>query len=153
MLYIDEDKPPSIDTIRLRLRNESDMNLPTFCDTEEKKSEAYSLTMNSYYGWVEIHALTAAGVMHGVQTLKQLLYKDRRTYPVNITDCPRFEYRGLHVDMSRNFHGSGNLKKLMDVMAMYKMNKLHLHLTDDEGWRLEIPGLHELTWVRDIMSD
>lgn len=64
---------------------------------------------------------------------------------MSIKDAPRFEYRGLMLDISRNFHGKTSIVKMMDVMAMYKLNKLHLHLTDDEGWRLEIPGLKELT--------
>ena len=51
------------------------------------------------------------------------------------------------MDVSRNFHSKEQILKLLDVMAMYKMNKFHFHLTDDEGWRLEIPGLPELTEV------
>ena len=62
-----------------------------------------------------------------------------------IKDAPRYGYRGVMVDVSRNFHGKKSILKLMDAMAMYKMNKIHLHLSDDEGWRLEIPGLEELT--------
>ena len=74
------------------------------------------------------------------------------TYPnglpqVTITDEPRFEYRGMHVDVARNFHSISDLRRLMDAMAMYKMNMLHLHLSDDEGWRLQIPDLPELTSV------
>ena len=51
------------------------------------------------------------------------------------------------MDVSRNFHSKEQILKLLDVMSMYKMNKFHFHLTDDEGWRLEIPGLPELTEV------
>ena len=74
------------------------------------------------------------------------------TYPgglpeIHIEDKPRFEHRGMHVDVARNFRSVDDIKRLLDVMAMYKLNKLHLHLSDDEGWRLEIPGLPELTEV------
>ena len=66
---------------------------------------------------------------------------------LRVKDAPRFPYRGLMLDVSRNFFPADVIKQIMDVMAMYKMNKLHLHLTDDEGWRLQIPGLPELTEV------
>lgn len=62
-------------------------------------------------------------------------------------DSPRYPYRGMHIDVSRNFHSKAQILKLLDVMTMYKMNKFHFHLTDDEGWRVEIPGLEELTSV------
>ncbi len=65
----------------------------------------------------------------------------------SITDQPRAHWRGMHYDMARNFHGKDVTLRLIDNMARYKLNKLHLHLTEDEGWRLEIPGLPELTSV------
>ena len=64
---------------------------------------------------------------------------------MSVKDAPRFQYRGLMLDISRNFHNKTSILKMLDVMANYKLNKLHLHLTDDEGWRLEIPDLQELT--------
>ena len=66
---------------------------------------------------------------------------------LSIQDAPRFDYRGVMVDVARNFHSKDAILATLDQMAAYKMNKLHLHLTDDEGWRLEIPGLPELTEV------
>ena len=66
---------------------------------------------------------------------------------VEEVDAPRYEYRGLMLDVARNFFSAEEVMRVIDVMAMYKMNKLHLHLTDDEGWRIEIPGLPELTEV------
>ena len=59
----------------------------------------------------------------------------------------RFGYRGMHVDVARNFYPKETILKLLDIMSMYKLNQFHFHLTDDEGWRLEIPGLPELTEV------
>lgn len=64
---------------------------------------------------------------------------------VSVKDAPRFAYRGVMVDVARNFHSKQAILATLDQMAAYKMNKLHLHLTDDEGWRIEIPGLPELT--------
>lgn len=66
---------------------------------------------------------------------------------IELTDAPRFEYRGVMVDVARNFHTVEELLKLIDNMALYKLNKLHIHLSDDEGWRLEIPALEELVQV------
>lgn len=68
---------------------------------------------------------------------------------IELVDAPRFEYRGVMIDVARNFHTVEEIMKLIDTMALYKMNKLHLHLSDDEGWRLEIPALEELVEVRD----
>ena len=64
-----------------------------------------------------------------------------------IYDCPRFHYRGMHVDVGRNFVEKEDILVLLDVMATYKMNKFHFHLTDDESWRLQIRSLPELTDV------
>ena len=68
---------------------------------------------------------------------------------IMVSDC-RYEYRGLMMDVGRNFFPKKDILDLLDTMAMYKLNRLHLHLTDDQGWRLEIPGLPELTQVRSI---
>jgi hexosaminidase len=64
-----------------------------------------------------------------------------------ITDAPRIAYRGLHFDVARNFSNKETVLKLIDLLAFYKLNPLHLHLTDDEGWRIEIPALPELTSI------
>ncbi|CAG5130117.1 unnamed protein product, partial [Candidula unifasciata] len=64
-----------------------------------------------------------------------------------VEDWPRFTYRGMHVDTARNFIPKTTILKLLKVMSLYKLNKLHFHLSDDEGWRLEIPGLEELTKI------
>lgn len=63
-------------------------------------------------------------------------------------DAPRFSYRGLMLDVGRNFHPVEDVLRLLDVMSRYKLNTFHFHLTDDEGWRIEIPELPELTQVR-----
>ena len=64
---------------------------------------------------------------------------------ISIEDSPRFKYRGFLLDASRNFYGIDKVKQVIDYMAHFKLNKLDFRLTDDEGWRLEIPGIPELT--------
>lgn len=116
--------------------------------------EAYKLTGKEEEGIVIVGG-GSAGVFYGVQTLMSLLPLQVWAHPESkmemtafqIEDRPSFTYRGFHLDIGRNFIEPGDIKKLIRVMAFYKMNKLHLHMTDDEGWRLEIPSLPELTKV------
>lgn len=116
--------------------------------------EGYSLTISGENG-VVISASSAAGIFYGIQSLKTLLPPDIWQKPavsaeipcLTVRDGPRFSYRGLHVDVARNFQPASEIRKLLDVMALYKLNKLHFHFSEDEGWRLEIPGLPELTEV------
>ena len=109
---------------------------------------------------VRIQSPTAAGLFYGVQTLLQLLPPDiespsRRaaipammTVPcVHIVDYPRFAWRGLMLDVSRHFFPKQFVEQYIDRMARYKMNVFHWHLTDDNGWRIEIKGLPQLTQV------
>lgn len=109
--------------------------------------ESYKLTIDTASN-ITIVGQTAAGVFYGVQTLISLAYTDGKVPNGTIIDWPRYQHRGQMVDVARNFHsGVSDLKKIINAMAVYKMNRLHLHLGDDEGWRLEIPGLPELTQV------
>ena len=116
--------------------------------------DAYELTTKRDAG-VEIVGTDPAGVFYGIQTLRSLLpidaYREKSGQlsieGVRIADAPRFAYRGLHLDVARNFQSKQTVKKLLDLMAFYKLNRLHLHLTDDEGWRIEIKQLPELTSV------
>ena len=90
------------------------------------------------------------GIFNGTQTLLSML-KDKQTpyllEAVSIRDYPDLAYRGQMIDIARNFTAPENLKKLVDIFASYKLNVLHFHFCDDEAWRLEIPGLEELTAV------
>lgn len=96
---------------------------------------------------VLIAASDNAGLFYGLMSLYQLL-DDNISLPVGtIQDAPRYEFRGLHVDVARNFHSKGFMLNLLEQMAALKINKLHLHLAEDEAWRLQIPGLPELTDV------
>ena len=115
--------------------------------TEISSSESYHIQVNTSDLSIIITGTGNAGVFYGVQTLLALITKEGQVPEVQIRDSPRFSYRGLMVDIARNFQPKNEILKLLDVMAMYKMNKLHFHLTDNEGWRLEIPGIKELTSV------
>lgn len=114
--------------------------------------ESYSLSIDG--SGIEAKARGGAGIFYAIQSLLQLLEEEdseeglRWTLPfVEIEDHPQFAYRGMHLDVARNFHGVATIKKLLDVMSFYKLNTFHFHLTDDEGWRIEIPDLPELTEI------
>ena len=99
-------------------------------------------------GLIDVAGQTPAGVFYGVQTLlSQLSGGARRVVSGELVDAPRFAYRGLMLDVARNFVAKNVVLRTIDAMAAYKMNRLHLHLTDDQGWRLDMPGLPELTSV------
>ncbi|MFI2811560.1 family 20 glycosylhydrolase [Microbulbifer sp. JSM ZJ756] len=96
----------------------------------------------------EIVGFDVTGAFYGVQSLLALADPRSATLPtVSIADGPRFPHRGMFLDVGRNFHSKALVLKLLDQMAAYKLNRFHFHLSDDEGWRLEIPGLPELTEV------
>lgn len=112
--------------------------------------EAYKLVIDPITNVVTITASNSEGAFYGIQSLLRLSTKVDNGIELTkaeITDQPRFGYRGMHVDVSRNFHTVEDIKLLLNAMATYKLNKFHFHLTDDEGWRLEIPDLPELTEV------
>ena len=95
-----------------------------------------------------IDGYDAAGLYYGVQTLLSLTPAGGGRIPaMTVEDAPRFEHRGMMVDVARNFRQPATLRRLIDQMSAYKLNRLHLHLSDDEGWRIEIPGLPELTAI------
>ena len=105
--------------------------------------EGYVLTATSK--GVEVRAKTGAGLFYGVQTLLQMAHEANKVAFGTITDEPRFEYRGMMLDVSRHFFGLDFVKKQIDAMAYYKLNRLHLHLTDAAGWRIEIKKYPRLT--------
>ncbi len=118
-------------------------------------------TLDVMPGAITVTASTAAGLFYGAQTLRQLLppAADRGgvnpagagfawTVPaVRIEDAPRFRWRGLHLDVSRHFSSVAFVKRYIDLMALYKLNRFHWHLTDDQGWRIEIKKYPRLTEV------
>jgi hexosaminidase len=96
---------------------------------------------------VLVRGASAHGVFNGIQTLAQLLEPDGSLPCGRVLDAPRFGYRGMMLDVARHFASKETVLRLLDCMACYKLNKLHLHLTDDEGWRLHIDALPELTAI------
>lgn len=118
-------------------------------DTAITGAEAYELIVAS--DRVTIRANQPAGLFYGVQTFRQLLpafveyqaVRPDKTRPVvapagRIADEPRFAWRGAMLDVSRHFLPTGDVKRYVDLMSLYKLNRLHLHLADDQGWRIEI---------------
>lgn len=89
------------------------------------------------------------GVFYGLQSILSLVPTDgsQNIATLDAKDAPRFDYRGVFLDVGRNFKTKDAVLRLLDQMAAYKLNKFHFHLSDDEGWRIEIPGLPELTEV------
>ena len=100
---------------------------------------------------VEIVGRTAAGVFHGMQVLRQSIPVGETTVVAlpasQVLSSPRFVYRGMHLDCSRHFFGVETVKRFLDIMALHGMNRLHWHLTDDQGWRVEIKKYPRLTEV------
>jgi hexosaminidase len=123
----------------------------------ELGGEGYKLS--SHAGGVTIRGATAAGVFYGVQTLRQLLPPDmerggvraaggRAEVPaLEITDRPRFGWRGALLDVGRHFFTVAEVKRFLDEMALHKLNVLHWHLTEDQGWRIEIKKYPKLTAI------
>lgn len=103
-------------------------------------------TSSSFY---VISSENAEGIFNAIQSFRQLIpLTGKPVLPLAvIADLPRFRFRSLLLDVSRNFQPKQQIMKVLDLMALYKLNVFHFHMTDDEGWRIEIPGLPELTEV------
>jgi hexosaminidase len=152
-----------------KLKKSTGYSLPV--EKQERKSDFISLSLvadlpvnNEGYTLdvtpegVTIQAKTAQGIFYGMQTVMQLLPAeiespalvktvDWNIPAVNIKDEPRFGYRGMHLDVCRHFVDVDFVKKQLDVMAMFKLNKFHWHLTEDQGWRIEIKKYPKLTEI------
>jgi hexosaminidase len=118
-------------------------------DESINQPEGYTLLVGNER--IVIGGSDRAGVFYGVQSLRSLI-ANRESDALTISgtmieDSPAFEYRGMHLDVARNFQSIESVKRLLDLMSVYKLNKFHFHLTDDEGWRIAIDGLPELTEV------
>ena len=101
-----------------------------------KKAEGYILTVNQK--GIRIEGGSAAGVFYGIQTLRKAVKEGAVLPAVIITDAPRFVWRGMHLDCSRHFFSTDFVKKFIDLLALHNMNRFHWHLTDDQGWRIEM---------------
>lgn len=117
--------------------------------------EGYVLEISTEF--VSLSAGSPAGLFYGVQTIRQLLPEmvecdtpQAAAWQLpagTIRDMPRYAWRGMMLDVARHFFGPADIKHLIDLLALYKMNRLHLHLTDDQGWRLEITSWPKLAHV------
>src|SRR5690606_3903829 len=125
---------------------ESGIRLILAREEDRLPADAYRLVVDTAGITITAHQPTA--IINGISTLLQLAYiqSDGRALPAMlIEDSPRFLYRGLHLDVSRHFYPLSFLKKLIDLMALYKFNTFHWYLTGGAGWRLEIKRYPELT--------
>jgi hexosaminidase len=115
--------------------------------------ESYNFTVNAK--GIVIEAGDGAGIFYGIQSLKTTIPPDawqKTTSTIvvkglKVTDQPRFPYRAFMLDVARNFQPKEEILNILEIMSLYKLNVFHFHLTDDEGWRIEIPGIPELTEV------
>ena len=116
---------------------------------ESLGEEGYELSITP--DSVVLHASRPAGLFYGIQTLRQLLPtnpSETISLPaLSIRDVPRFEWRGAMLDVARHFFSVDDVKRFIDLISHYKMNRLHLHLSDDQGWRIEIKSWPRLTEV------
>lgn len=108
--------------------------------------DAYTLSFKD--NEISIASAHAKGIFYGMQSLLQIIKNHNLPFELSnmeIYDYADFNHRGFMLDVTRNFSGKDEIFKLIELFSAYKLNVLHLHITDDEGWRLEIPGLEELT--------
>ena len=112
--------------------------------------EAYQIIVNDKH--IKITSSNNLGIFYGIQTLRKSFPIDKNATKIAlpagiINDWPRFTYRGMHLDVSRHFFPIDSLKVYIDAMAMHNLNKFHLHITDDQGWRIEIKKYPKLTEI------
>lgn len=162
--YADKALKPAADYLQTLLSTPTGYTLPVsqgsgdlqLALTDEGKPGSYVLNITPQS--VRIEGNGYGGVIAGISTLRQLFAKEIESKAtvtsssagwalpcVSIADAPRFEWRGIMLDVSRHFFSKEEVKELLDVMALYKLNKFHWHLTDDQGWRIEIKKYPLLT--------
>ena len=135
--------------LNVTVADNNTMNCITLATADiSENSEAYKLTIDK--NGIIIIGKTAAGVFYGIQTLRKSLphiNEDILMPAVIIDDEPRFGYRGAHLDVSRHFFTTDSIKRFIDMLALHNINRFHWHLTDDQGWRIEIKKYPELTKI------
>ncbi|TDU39816.1 hexosaminidase [Gelidibacter sediminis] len=130
-------------------------NIQLKLDSSIDNSEGYHLEVT--YNKIIIAGKNAKGVFYGIQTLRQLMpaaielgngsLKELTIPAVIVKDAPRYVYRGMHLDVARHYYPVDFIKKFIDLIAMHKMNTFHWHLTEDQGWRIEIKKYPKLTEI------
>ena len=155
-VFIDESLNLDVNTVKslftenfnIDIKNSKDFDISVQY-TDSLLEESYKLSIDK--NKISIQASGRAGALYGLQSLKQLFLvsslENNMLKHMIIKDSPRFLYRGMLLDISRNFYGPEKIKQILEYLSFFKINHLDFRLTDDEGWRLEIPGLEELTQV------
>lgn len=132
------EKPRRKNVISLVVSNDGSGNAEKYIVTVDKKA-------------IQVRANSPAGVFYGVQTLRKALPVMQTAWveiPAGrVEDSPRFNYRGVHLDVARHFFPADSIKKYIDIIALHNVNYFHWHLTDDQGWRIEIKSRSRLTAV------
>ncbi|MDA8630092.1 family 20 glycosylhydrolase [Flavobacteriaceae bacterium] len=155
-VFVDESLNLDINTVKSLFSENFNIDIKNSKDFDISVQYIDNLLEESYKLYIDenkisIEASGRAGALYGLQSLKQLFLasslENNMLKHMNINDSPRFSYRGMLLDISRNFYGPDKIKQILDYLSFFKINHLDFRLTDDEGWRLEIPGLEELTDV------
>ena len=131
-----------------------DLTLLARSDNAALGREGYVLNISAKQ--VLVQGRDVAGVFYGVRTLMQMLQPGQNVWRVGaarIVDKPRFGFRGMHLDVARHFFSVAEIESYLDLLATYKLNVFHWHLTDDQGWRLEIPTRPRLTKIAAFRED
>ena len=117
-------------------------------------TEGYKITVDA--NRVLVEATSPAGIFYGIQTIRKSLPVEQGAVVAlpagTITDAPRFDYRGAHLDVCRHFYPVDSIKTYIDMLALHNMNKFHWHLTEDQGWRIEIKQFPKLTEIGSVRN-
>lgn len=148
--YIKESTGRTLETHPATAGNVPDNAIILSLDESIPNKEGYEITVGS--GHISVKGQTENGVFYGIQTLRKsipaIATGEKIDFPAGtIKDEPRFSYRGMHLDVSRHFFPLEFVKKYIDLLALHNMNTFHWHLTDDQGWRIEIKKYPELTEI------
>ena len=138
---------PNEVTFREGVYELSDIADVVYVQNDSLAEEAYIIDVTT--NGVRVEASGQRGFNYALQTLMQM---GQKLPCCHIEDAPRFSYRGLHLDEARHFFGKAAVKKYLDIMAYHKLNTFHWHLTDDQGWRIEIKKYPELTTVGSVRN-
>jgi hexosaminidase len=135
--------------VKINIRAKRKNYIRLVLDNNINHKEGYNIKIDKH--GIIVKASTPAGVFYGIQTLRKSLPVQKTETilmpAVEISDYPRFSYRGLMLDVARHFNGVENVKTYIDILALHNVNHLHLHLTDDQGWRIEIKKYPLLTEI------
>jgi len=147
------------DTVPLKQDQEEERGIFLKLVDSIQNEEGYILNVSD--NSIEILGATPAGIFYGLQSLRQLMPAETETEPVGeltipavkIVDEPRYTYRGMHLDVARHMFPVDFIKTYIDLLALHKMNRFHWHLTEDQGWRIEIKKYPKLTEIGSVRKE